>query len=437
MFMYYLRLAFISLRKNPVLSGLMVIAIGLGIGACMTMITVNYMMSADPIPQKSERLFYVRLDNWSPYQPAQEPNEPPDQVTFPDAMNLQAAGKAFRQSAMAQTGGVIEPEDKDIQPFQAPFRLANNDFFSMFDVPFLYGGPWSDSADDNGDFVVVLTRETNDQLFGGRDSVGENIRIMAENFTVVGVIDDWQPAPKFYDLTTGAFSDVEDAFMPFMIKRIKEVPTWGNVNCWKSPDGTGYDAFMNSECVHNQFWVELESADDKAEYMAFLDSYVNEQKALGRFPRDINNRMDNVTEWLLDREVVPDDARIMLWLSLMFLLVCLLNTIGLMLAKFTAKAGEIGLRRAIGAAKGDLFYQYLVETLCIGVLGGLLGLLLALAGLSGIKMLFGDFVENVAHLDISLITFAIGLSLISAVLAGLYPTWRACSIAPAAQLKVQ
>ncbi|MEM7002181.1 MAG: ABC transporter permease, partial [Pseudomonadota bacterium] len=62
MFSYYLRLALLSMRKNAVLSSLMVIAIGLGIGACMTIITVNYIMSSDPIPHKSAQLFAVQLD---------------------------------------------------------------------------------------------------------------------------------------------------------------------------------------------------------------------------------------------------------------------------------------------------------------------------------------------------------------------------------------
>ena len=59
MFSYYLRLAIKSIRRHIVLSGLMVSAIGIGIGACMTVITVYYMMSGDPIPHKSADLFAV------------------------------------------------------------------------------------------------------------------------------------------------------------------------------------------------------------------------------------------------------------------------------------------------------------------------------------------------------------------------------------------
>ena len=62
MFAYYFDLALRSFRRNKVLTALMVIAIALGIGASMTTLTVFHVLSGDPIPGKSDRLFYVQLD---------------------------------------------------------------------------------------------------------------------------------------------------------------------------------------------------------------------------------------------------------------------------------------------------------------------------------------------------------------------------------------
>ncbi|MEP4892050.1 MAG: ABC transporter permease [Aliiglaciecola sp.] len=437
MFTYYLRLALKSIKRNPILSALMITAIGLGIGASMTTVTVNYLMSANPIPHKSEQLFYVQLDSWSQFEPAREPNEPPDQITWTEATNLMQAKKAYRQSAMASTGGVIEPKGQDEKPFMASIRLAFADFFPMFDAPFLYGSGWPDSSDDNRDYVVVISKATNERVFGGENSVGRTIRIVGENFRVVGVLDDWLLVPRFYDVTTGAFDETEEVFMPFYMKQELELTNGGNTNCWKTPEGEGFTAFLQSECVNYQMWVELRNDNEKAQYMDFLNNYVNEQKTLGRFARPLNNRLSNVMQWMENQQVVADDAQIMMWVSFMFLLVCLLNTIGLLLAKFTGKAAEIGLRRAVGASKTDLFIQHLVETACIGVAGGILGLGLAYLGLEGIKSLYGEFVQNLVGLDLTMMVSAILLALISSILAGMYPTWRACNIAPASQLKSQ
>ena len=171
--------------------------------------------------------------------------------------------------------------------------------------------------------------------------------------------------------------------------------------------------------------------------MAFLDAYVEQQKELGRFPRPLNNRLNDVMEWMKYQEVVDDDAQVMLGLSLLFLVVCLLNTIGLLLAKFLGKSGDIGLRRALGASRSSLFTQHMIESGLIGLGGGIIGLGLTWLGLRGIEMLFGDFVENLVGLDWVMVITAIGLAILSALLAGVYPTWRACQIAPAGQLKIQ
>ena len=98
-------------------------------------------------------------------------------------------------------------------------------------------------------------------------------------------------------------------------------------------------------------WVELLTRDDKDAYAQFLDDYVMEQKQLGRFPRDLNNRLSTPAEWMVNREVVDDTVSVLLALSVLFLVVCLLNTIGLLLAKVIRRGSDISLRRALGASK--------------------------------------------------------------------------------------
>lgn len=441
MFTYYLKLAFKSIKRNPILSTLMVMAIALGIGASITTITVNYLMSADPIPQKSQQLFYVQVDSWDPNEAYSDNSDevapPPSQLTYTEATNLMAAKRAYKQSAMAKSGGIIEPQSQDAKPFEASIRLTFADFFSMFDVPFQYGNSWDEQSDINRDLVVVLSKNINDKVFGGENSVGKNFIMSGKTFRVIGVMDNWQPVPKFYDIGNGAFDLPEEVYMPFYLKEELELPNWGNVNCWKTPEGEGFKAFLRSECINFQMWVELPTLGDKADYLSFLNNYVTEQKELGRFPRPLNNRLSDVMTWMESQKVVDRDAKLMMWLSFMFLLVCLLNTIGLLLAKFSGKAAEIGLRRAVGASKAELFKQHIIEAACIGLLGGIVGLGLAFLGLQGVKSLYGDFIDNLATLDTNMVILALLLAVVSSVLAGLYPTWRACNIAPASQLKSQ
>jgi len=438
MFSYYLKLGLLSIRRNPLMSALMIAAIAIGIGACMSLITVNYAMSGDPIPQKSDQLFYVQLDSWDPNNPNDDGSfDPPDQMTYTDAMALMKADKAFRQIASNKSSLVLEPQGEDERPFFIISRNTWADFFPMFDLQFLYGSGWDDAADSNIERVAVLSRDTNERVFGGEDSIGRSIRLSGMDFRVVGVLDEFQPVPKFYDVTNGAFNEPEDLYIPFSVGIEYELPRAGNTNCWKSIDGDGFEAFLYSECAFIQFWAELRNEEEKQTYMDFLNAYAEQQKQLGRFPRPLNNRLSNVMEWMEEEEVVDEDARVMLGLSLLFLLVCLLNTIGLLLAKFLGKSQDISLRRALGASRSTLFVQHLIESGLIGLGGGVLGLGMAWLGLRGIEMLFGDFVENLVGMDWVMVLTAIGLAILSALLAGLYPTWRACNIMPAEQLKIQ
>jgi len=437
MFSYYLKLGWLSIKRNPLLSSLMIAAIAIGIGASMTIITVNYIMSSNPIPHKSDQLFYVRLDNWDPNNQNEDVYQPPEQVTYLDAMALMKARKAFRQVASNRSGLVLEPQGDDERPFSVDTRDTWADFFPMFDLPFLYGSGWDDAADRNLERVVVLSKEINERVFGGENSVGRSVRLNGMDFRVVGVLDEFSPVPKFYDVTNNPFGEAEDIFIPFNVAVEYQFPQNGNTNCWKKPDGDGYEAFLNSECVWIQFWAELRNDTEKQEYMDYLNAYVEQQKALGRFPRPLNNRLDDVMDWMEIEEVVADDAQVMLGLSLLFLVVCLLNTIGLLLAKFMGKSTDISLRRALGASRASLFVQHMIESAMIGLGGGILGLGLTWLGLRGIEMLFQDIVKNLVNLDWVMVVTAIVLAIASALLAGLYPTWRACRIAPAAQLKIQ
>ncbi|MGI9233608.1 MAG: ABC transporter permease [Woeseiaceae bacterium] len=439
MFRYYLKLGALSIRANPALSALMVAAIAIGIGACMSIVTVRHVMSDNPIPHKNDVLYHVQLDNWNPDDPYEDPSEPPEQVTYLDATALHQAGRAFRQTISFKSDRVVQPDGDDARPFQEEIRATTADFFAMFDVPFEFGGAWDASADQTEERVVVLSEEMNQRLFGGEDSVGRMVTMNKEPYRVVGVLAEWRPTPKFYDLNNNPYEDPEQIFLPFSLAISGEWGSSGNNSCWKPTDNGTYEAYLASECIWIQMWIELASASEKETYLQFLDDYVEQQKTLGRFPREMNNRLSTPDEWMINREVVDDTVSVLLSLAVLFLVVCLLNTIGLLLAKVMRRTNDISLRRALGASKSALFTQYIVEAGMIGIAGGLAGIGMTWLGLRGIENVFSeyDFVSYLVTMDWTMVLFAVLLAIVSALGAALYPTWRACSLSPATTLRIQ
>jgi putative ABC transport system permease protein len=434
MLVYYLELALRSLRRHRVLTALMVLAVAMGIGACMTTLTVLHVLSGDPLPGRSGSLYYPQLDprDMASYTSGVEPSE---QVTWIDGMYLLHARRATRQALM--TGGMVplQPTQSSIDPFHASARYTTADFFPMFGVPFQYGGAWGHGEDDSKARVVVISAALNDKLFGGKNSVGKPLRLQQTDFRIIGVLGDWRPNPHFYDLYMGAYADYEDVYVPLSTAHDLYMDHDGSTDCWGN--GNADPKHMeHSNCTWLQFWVQLDDPASVAAYKAFLEHYSEDQHTAGRFVRPPNVRLRNVMQWLDFKQVVPSDTRLQAWLSVGFLLVCLVNTVGLMLAKFMRRAGELGVRRALGASRRALFGQLLMEAGVIGLAGGVLGLLFALLGLWLIRLQPSDYAK-LAHMDSLMLLATFAFSVAASMLAGLLPAWRACHVAPALQLKAQ
>lgn len=430
---YYLDLARRSFARHRVLTALMVLAIALGIGTSMTTLTVLHLLSGDPLPGKSARTFHVQLDAASKenYHPGGEPNP---QLTRADAEALLRAGRAPKQAMMTGGKGGIEPEQAGDEPFLVDMRYTSADFFPMFDVPFARGGPWTSREDDARARVAVISKELSQKLFGTTDAVGRTMRVDHHELVVLGVLDRWRPTPHFHDLFVGSYGELEQVFLPFTTSRDLDLERFGNIDCWAeaSLDATGPSA----PCAWIQFWVQFDSPRQADRYRDFLVDYSEEQHQRGRFARPPNVRLRNVMEWLDTREVVPSDVRLQTWLAFAFLGVCLLNTVGLLLAKFLRRSQEIGVRRALGASRRAIFTQFLVEAISVGFVGGVLGLGLAWLGLWAVRQQPVDYAA-LATLDPAMLATTFVIALATSALAGVLPAWRAAHVTPALQLKSQ
>jgi putative ABC transport system permease protein len=436
MLAYQLKVSLKSLKRNPILTTLLVLGIALGIAVSTAFVTTYYLMSQDPIPDKSDRLYYVRMDAWNPERPWDDdrPEDPPDQLTFRDVVAVMESDIPTYSSGMFKGRITVHPEEE--KPFRSLARMCGADFFPMFEVPFLYGTGWGRSADEELDQVVVLDYEMNKQLFGGENSVGRRIRLNDRDFTIVGVTAPWRPMPKFYDTTNFEYDTSESFYLPLAFVLPMEIVSAGNDNGWKFEPMNEWEDWLMSESTWLQMWVQLDDERQKDEFQAFLDAYALEQRDLGRFQRPINNRLDDVMAWMRHEDVVPDEAKSLLIIGVLFLIVCSVNLVGLLLSKFLARGPEVGVRRALGATKLSVFVQHLVECELVGVLGGVLGLLLSILTLRFINSLFVGADFDFA-LDLNMVGAGILLSLVAGAIAGLYPAWRICRIEPAAHLKTQ
>ncbi len=433
MFNYYVSMALRSLRLSKGQTALMILVIGLGIGASMTMITVFHAMSGDPLPGRSATLYVPAIDARPLATARNDASQPDSNLTWPDAQALLRAARADRQAAMTGGSAPVRSTRAGESPVYETGHYVTSDFFSMFAVPFSAGNGWSAQDDEQRARVVVLNSSLNRKLFDGASGMGHTVRLKNTDFRVIGVVDDWHPRPMFYaQLDSRAFGRSDEFFLPLHTAMDLGLDFNGRLSCW----GNAGDGRSSDHCSWLQFWVQLDSPAKARGYRAFLADYWREQQTHGRFPRPVQPGLYDLMGWLANQHVIPDDLRLQLSLSLAFLAVCMLNVVGLLLARFLRRAGEISVRRALGARRRDIFLQLGVEASVIGLAGGVLGLALACAGLWSVRQR-PDGYAQLAHLDLSMLMGTFVLAVIASVLAGLLPAWRACRITPALQLKTQ
>jgi putative ABC transport system permease protein len=438
---YYSELAVRSLRRNVVLTTLMVVAVGVGIGVCMTALTTLRAMSGNPIPDKSAQLFVPHINAWDPARG--KPGTSDSQFSYRDAMALMKAHRGVRQAAMYQV--ILNVKTLSGRLEQAHGRATFADFFPMFGVPFRSGAPWGAKQDDDRDNVVVLSSKLADRLFPHIEPVGRIVTLTGRDYRVVGVIRPWILTPRFYDLSDAdqfAFGETEDFFLPFPTAITRQIIPRNYTSCMEEDrQWVEWEGRLTSGCYWVQFWVQLPTAAQVRDFNTFLQGYAIEQQRLGFYHYPPRVRMLDVMDWLAFNHVSDGSVRVNMMIATGLLVVCLVNAVGLMLAKFASKAAELGVRRALGASRVDLLVQCFFETVIVGLLSAALGLALTSAGLWGVRSLRGVAQDSafghLYRLDAQMALIVLALAVAATVLTGVYPALRAVRMQPAWQLKIQ
>lgn len=424
MLIYSVRVGIQSLRQHSLLTLLMVICTGVGVAASTTVAAVVLVLTADPIPNKSSILVTPQLDPRSA-KSSEDSLGLPTQLTRFDASALLEARWASRQAMMANGVATIELGEKEGGYDLVSLRATTRDFFSMFEVPFMHGAAWTLEEEDSHARVVVINAEVSSRIFGTVDSIGENLSIEGQLYRIVGVTQTWSARPKFFDLEQGRFGEPEQVYVPFDVAIEDGLRFQGTMDCWGSPPKGEPEGrrSLHAPCTWVQYWAEVPESDQSA-YFQRLRDFAHEQVDSGRFERDAIAKISNIDQWLALNGVVPREVWVQTWIALGFLLLCLVNTSGLLHAKFLRKKKELEIRRAVGASRVLIFSQMLVESALVGLLGGTLGVVLSYLGVHLLSLQPNDY-ASLLRMDERLLVFNYLLALFSITAVGIPPAWRA------------
>ncbi|WP_329741133.1 ABC transporter permease [Dyella sp. A6] len=447
MWHYNLELAVRGLRRFPRSTMLVLLTVALGLAACMTTLTLLHMLSADPLPGRSQNLYLAWVDTvlakpMDSHSAAMELNH----VTFDtgyhriklaDAQALLAAHRAVRQTVVADMEADEISGDGRHAERQQLILATTSDFIPMFGVTLRYGRDWTPAEDANRTPVAVIDTDLATKLFGTPDAVGRDVRLKHTLFRVVGVIQPYAPQPSFYALDHGAYSSDggENLYAPYTAALDAGLVPDDSDACDASYKASATQAANDPQhCATLGLWVQLDTPRQVAGYRAYLQGYVQQQTALAGFGKPPRSQLTGVADWLKQKNVVPDRVRLNVWLAGSFLLLCMVNVAGLLSARFLRRSGEVGIRRALGAPRRAVFQQHVLEAGLVCLVGGVLAWPLTLLGLWILRQQ-GDAFSGLARLDPAMFGALFGLALLVGVLVGLLPAWRVAVVEPGLQVK--
>ncbi len=451
MLLYSLKLAKANLKNRPGLTLLTIGAIAIGLALLTTTLTMSYQASKLPLPHKADALHTVLIDSREDKEPAPSDFEEIPRLTFHEVNNLMNdKSQDYEKTFLWKTYAFVNDINGKAHPRQVRAMAGNANFFTLFDTPFLYGSSWRAEDDTRGANVIVLSYQMNQHFFGGENSIGRTIRINSTSLKVVGVMAKWKIPSRFYDRTfsTNRFDDI---FIPATLAMNLALPR--RLDCWEKDksqrsafSAEDIDGLKASECTWLFFWVKLPQASDVDQYRAFLQNYVEQQKSFGRLPKKEKPALVSLKQY--NELVVANDNGQLVFsiLALLFYLVCLVNTVGILLARYMGKIPEIALRRALGAKKHVVLAQYLIEIGIIAMVGGFIGVGLSYFGLQGMKniaiyqsdyTITAEAIQHLYQLDWVMILSALAIAVVSSLIVSLFPVWKMVNTAPAGQLKSQ
>lgn len=373
------------LGKNLGLTSVALLALTLGIGANTAIFSVVYAALLAPMPYPNPNQLVMI---WSKI------NDSRNVVSAGDYLEWKKQNRLF-QDIVAWTGGAYSLSMSG-HPEEVQTRIMSPGSYNMMGVPFLLGRDFLPEEGEVGkNHVVIMTHRFWKERFGSDTHIiGQNIRLNGEQYTVVGVLrpglTDRFEAPLFLPL----------AFKP---EQINHDFHWLLVMGRLKPGVT----------------LQQANADMDAVTRHIAEVYPLSNKNWGATVEPLQNNFTS-------KDTIKD-----LWLLLgavgFVLLIACVNVANLLLARGTARQREVAVRASLGATRGQLFSQFLTESLALATIGGALGVGLAWALLKIITVLLPPYSipsEADVSLNLPVLLFSLGATLLAGVLCGCAPAWQ-------------
>ncbi len=390
------RLALRALFKSPGFAFVAIATLALCIGANSAIFTVVNSVLLRPLPYPdADRL--VQVYNTYPKSDLEYAG-----VSIPDYLDR------MERAPSIEDGAIYTWESINLAGEEAPTRVlgirASPSFFTTLQSPALLGRVFNESEGQIGhEHVVVLSYGLWQEHFAGRDTaIGQTLRLDNVPYEIVGVMPEAFSFPA-----TNVKLWIPFAFTPEQMSVNERGNEYSEMIARLKPGTT--PAMLSAECAT----IVDQNLEHAPEFRPFVEA----------------SGFTGIARPLLDQTV--GDVRSMLWMLQAGVVAALLigcaNVANLLLSRALARQREMAIRSALGASRWSIMRQLLTESLVLFIVGGALGLLVAMWSLGGMNALGVAALPrgSTVSLDLPVFLFTLACAVGTGLLFGLIPALQA------------
>ena len=395
-----------SLRANKLRAALTILGVAIGVMVVMAMAAaikgINNAVD-DVFKQTGPTTFFVfRMQGG---QDADDDEDAPQWWDYPSLTPADAAMIA----ALPSIDGVLMGDDNQFRvtygATDADMRVLGRSHYwpQVAGGEIIAGRSYSAVEEEVADRVTVLNDKAADILFGRTDPIGKTVKIVGQNYRVIGVFK--QP-PSLFSAIGGAV-----AIVPYLTYR-RHVSRW------------------------NEFAFIMVRPIEAVPQAVALDEVVTAmRRSRGLRPAQANNFRIVTQDKMLQEwnQVTGMFFLVMIALSAVGLMVGGIGVIAIMMISVTERTREIGVRKALGATRREILWQFLIEAATLTLVGGAVGM--ALGG--GLVLLINAATPLNAAVPLWSVIAALGASILTGVVFGIVPANKASKLDPVEALRYE
>lgn len=406
-----LSIAWVSLKTNRLRSALTILGIVVGIFSIISISTVIEMMQSsieNGVSALSKNTFQIQkwpeFRTHNPQEEAEVRNR--KNITMEEFLRFKEKMEGNAKAVGGELwrfGKVVRFGNKETNPNVnmsgcTPEAFPNNNWNIESGREFT----WNEVNSSQN--FIILGKDISNMLFGDRNPIGEEVKVDAKKFKVLGILQS----------VGSVFGQSQDNFILIPITTFQKY-------------------FGNEE--RNSVNITVQSFD-KSDYKHVMEIAEGYFRAIRKVPAGKPNDFDFRTNESMLKQINEMTAGVKIGayvIAAIALLAAGIGIMNIMLVSVTERTKEIGIRKSIGAKRNNILFQFLFESTTLCLVGGIIGILLGLA----VGMLLGSMINANMVFPIDWILIGISLCIFIGIGFGTYPAFKASNLDPIEALRYE